>query len=363
MFTVYIEYNKLLEFCRKHDEADPWYAILSKQVNININHSIDDEDFTDENNPVFIFSQMFDVGINDATSYMEEIITDHQKVLMHPCGAYLLNINAEDAKEIQEKYGVLCQSANELSAKPLTFGDFSLTTTGKGPWSWHQRLPVGSLIPSNSLIIVDRYLFASEKGDTLQDSYDNIVDIMEAFMPNKFDSSFHLFIIFDMYSVLDKDIQSILNSPKDRNFTDEERQQAFAKITTQLNKIKSSFVNNHHYPVILEVLSCDKRDKSVYGSTHDRKIISNYFFVTSTHKFKAFRNGRPIVKQKIDLLTLYSKGITDSLSTVPEEAHASDINDFRNVLNEAKNHPTLYAFSQNGNAKTPINKAENRILS
>ena len=128
-----------------------------------------------------------------------------------------------------------------------------------------------------------------------------------------------------------------------------------------INKIKNEYVKKYGYPITLEILSCDRRDKQSYEKTHDRRVISNYFFATASHKLKAFRNGTPLQKQKIDLLTLYAKGLGD-LSDVPEYAHADDIKDLRYVMQESKNHPTLHMYSVNGNVNDSAINAKNRIL-
>ena len=359
MFKVYIDYDKMYDICLEQDESDTWYKILCRQQGININHSVDDDEFYDENNPLLVFSQMKGIEFNDETDYMDAVSTDNSKVLQQPCAAFILNIDSTKATEIQNRFGVLCQSTDDMNARALVIGDETITTISPGTWT--KRLPFGKVLPSNSLILVDRYLFSSENDETLQDSYDNIKDMMEAFMPDSFDAEYHVCVIFDTDHVQDRDIKLLLESEKSKDFTEEERNNAFAKISTQLNKLKNEYVKKHNYPVILEVLSCDRRDKQSYEKTHDRRIISNYFYATASHKLKAFRNGTPIQKQKIDLLTLYAKGLGD-LSDVPEYAHADDIKDLRYVMQESKNHPSLHLYSINGNVNSSVINAKNRIL-
>ena len=56
MFKVFIDYEKIYDICLEQDESDTWYKILCKQQGININHSVDDEEFYDENNPLYLLS-------------------------------------------------------------------------------------------------------------------------------------------------------------------------------------------------------------------------------------------------------------------------------------------------------------------
>lgn len=360
MFKVFIDYDKMRDICLDQNKADTWYKILCKQQSININHSVDNEEFYDENNPLLIFSQMTGVEFNDESSYINEVCEHNEKVLEHPCGAFILKVDDVKAKEITSRFGVLCQSANEMDARPLAIGDVTITTVK--PDSWQKRLPFGKVLPSNSLVIVDRYLFGSENDETLQDSYDNVGDLMEAFMPDSLDTEYHLCIIFDTDHIQDRDIKELIKSDKSKNFTEEEKKKAFGKLSSKLNKIKNDFVRMHNYPVVLEVLSCDRRAGGAYLKTHDRKVISNYFFATATHKLKAFRNGQPLVRQQIDLLSIFGKGLDDSLSDVPQIAHSYDIDDLRYLMREAKNHPKLHNYSVNGNTNISLSEAKNRIL-
>lgn len=363
MFKIYIDYDKMYSICLEQDDSDTWYKILCKQQSININHAVDDEEFYSEDNPLLIFSQMNDIQFNDASSYMNEVIKDNAKVLEQPCGAFILNIDSAKANEIQRRFGVICQSAEENNARLLTIGDINLGMVDtRKTYTWAGRMPLGKEVPSNSLILIDRYLFGSVDDETLQDSYDNIRDIMDAFMPESFDSEYHICIIFDANCIQDRDIKTLLESDKSTYFTNDERKKAFAKISTKVNKIKKDFMDKHGYPITLEILSCGREDKRSYKKIHDRRIISNYFYVTAAHKLKAFRNGRPILKQTINLFSLYAKGLVDHLSDVPEFTHADDIKDFRGIMQEAKDHPILYMYSINGNVNSSVSDAKNRIL-
>ena len=233
MFKIYIDYDRMYNICLEQDDSDTWYKILCKQQCININHAVDDEEFYNEDNPLLLFSQMNGVEFNDASSYINDVINDNTKVLEQPCGAFILNIDSAKASEIQKRFGVICQSTEEKNAKPLTIGDITITTTTPGTWA--KRMPLGKVLPSNTLILIDRYLFGSENDETLQDSYDNILDMMNAFMPETFDSEYHICIIFDTDHIQDRDIKILLESDKSRDFDEEDRKKAFAKISTNIS--------------------------------------------------------------------------------------------------------------------------------
>lgn len=363
MFKVYIDHKKMSDICLEQDEKNKWYQILGAQKEIWINCDTDDDDFNSEDNPLFVFSQMKNIKFHNARDYMDAIPNCANRVLENPCGAFILDIDKDKAQEIQNRFGVICQSVNDMNEKFLTLVDIYKNTETGGSYS--KIFPLGNLLPSNSLILVDRYLFASGTGENLDDAYENILDIMDAFMPINFDDEYHVCIIFNMDTVKDCDVKSLLKSDKSEDFTEDERQKAFEKLSTRINKLKNEYVKKHKYNVSIELLSCDNRDKISYDKTHDRYIISNYYFITATWKLKAFREEKALKNQTFTALSLYAKGIgkpVERQSDIPKCNHSRIISDCQSMFLSAKVHPTLYRYSQNGNAKISINDVKNRLI-
>lgn len=359
MFKVFIDYNIFEDKVLEWDESNTWYQILSRQRSIYVNHNVDAEDFYNPDNPLFVFSQMTNTAFVDESNYISNVLENNEQVLENPCSAFILDIAPQKADEIQKKFGVICQSKDNMKTAELTLDDTTINTSTGG--SWTERVPYGQVLPSNSLIIMDRYLFSSEEGESIDDSYENIIDMINAFTPNYFANEYHICIIFDISRIQDRDIQHLLNSEKSTDFTEDDIKASFCKISTQLNKEKQELVKAKNYNITLEIITVDNRDKDIYKKTHDRKVISNFFYATASHKLKAYRNRNPLVRQKIDVLPLYAKGF-DNVSDIPEETHAEDINDLRFILNESKRHPQLHYYSINGNTNLSIQNAKNRIL-
>lgn len=384
MFKIYIDYDKLYDICLKQgsgksDEYDKWYKVLCKQQVICTNHCIEEEFKSEDkskDNPIFIFSKDENhIKIEDKSDYMNKICEDNSKVLENPCAVFILDISPEKASEIQKKFGVICQSSKEMNIKVLTKYSVPINfIPSKQPnnnlWKSHfefcQKLP----IPSNCLIIVDRYLFSSEYGETVRVSYYNIEQMMEAFMPNSFDSKYHICIIFDATTISEKDselfckeeirkLEEIKTSKTDEEYKKEKFNTVFKKISTKVNKERQKFVKKHNYNVTLELLSCDKRDKQSYAKTHDRMILSNYFYVISSSGFKVFHDGSSnesnsvIKKRKMHFYSLYATELDDDTYSIPVEAHADDIQGVHDIMKEAKEHPTLYMYSINGKITSP----------
>ena len=118
MFTIYIPEDTLKKICIEEMGKEPsdqsiWFKIFCKQSEISVS-SFNESDEWDEDDPLFIFSQSYDVEIPYDTEYIQSIYHDHKQVLKNPCGAYILDISEEDALRIQQQYGVICLSTKSL---------------------------------------------------------------------------------------------------------------------------------------------------------------------------------------------------------------------------------------------------------
>lgn len=343
MFKVYIDYDKMYDICLEQDDSDTWYKILCKQQSINVDCDVEDEEFYDENNPLLIFSQMNGIEFNDASEYMNDVITDNSKVLDQPCGAFILNIDSTKAKEIQSRFGVMCQSAKDMKADFLTMEDIEIEGPNANGATWG-RFPFGALeVPTNSLIIQDRYFFSSDQGENINDTYNNFTEILSTLLPRHFGDVFHVMVIVDGTKIMPRD-----------NVT-------FEKVVDELESRKRQLESLFGYTIALEVLSVPQGSYK-YDKTHNRRIITNYYMIKADHKLKAFRGQKPLADQTLTSKFLYSKGL-NMLSDPPVNKHTSCISDFRDIIRQSqKSSPGYYAYSCNGCHNLSTNDIKNRIL-
>lgn len=348
MFKVYIDYNKMCDICLEQDDSDTWYKILSKQNSINVDCNVEDDDFYDENNPLLIFSQMNDIKFNDASGYMNDVIADNSKVLEQPCGAFILNIDSTKANEIQSRFGVICQSVDEMSTGLLTMEDIEIDGPNANGATWG-RFPFGALgVPTNTLIIQDRYFFKSDQGENINNTYNNFVDILSTLLPRHFDDVFHVMVIVGAK----KDGTAFI-MPRDKV--------TFENVVDELEKRKKQIESQFGYTITLEVLSIPEGSYK-YDKTHNRRIITNYYMIKTEWKLKAFRGKDPLADQTLTSKFLYSKGL-NMLSDPPVNKHTSWISDFRDIIKESKKSlPGYYVYSCDGKHNLSTNDIKNRIL-
>lgn len=346
MFKVYIDYDKMYDICLEQDVSDMWYKILCKQQGININHSVDDDEFYDENNPLLVFSQMNGIVFNDESSYMNDIPNNNSRVLEQPCGFFVIPIDSTLANSIQSDYGVICRSSmDKVASVPLTIDDIDVDGPNANGSTWG-RFPFGLLgVPTNTIIIQDRYFFKSDNGESINDTYENFTSILSTLLPRTFHGTFHVMIIVDA---------SGDGINRRDNVT-------FENIVDELEIRKNALVAQFGYTILLEVLSVPSGSYK-YEKTHNRRIITNYYMIKADHKLKAFRGQTPLADQTLTSKFLYSKGL-DGLSDPPVNKHTSWIQNFRDIVTQSKRSlPGYYLYSCDGNHGLSTNDIKNRIL-
>ncbi len=366
MFRVYMTKDKLVDvFIDESDALDNhsnWFKVLSAQPEISLDEYEEGEE-ENMDNPLFVirknnanlhFAQ--DDAINEITN------GDYEQVLEHnPCGAYILDVSPEVAKSIQDGYGVICEStSSQLKETFLITPDFPIDRAKNGK-TW-ERFPVKK-VPSNTLIIQDRFFCRSDRGESIQDTYDNFEKIIRALLPMSFSSTYHLIVIFDDTRIEARD--SVM----------------FNDIAERFNDLKNLLENERGYSILLEVLSVPDHSYN-YDLTHNRRILSNYYWIEAPHKLKAFRGVTNLSNQTLTCKFLYmtlnmpfnflnEEEIPDS----HEENHDKWINDFKGLVvasrfsgqyspynSNRRFPPVVYDFSVNGMPEPP-SKIKNRILS
>lgn len=291
MFTLYTTEDKLTELCL---EGAEWYDIIRNQRTIIVCNNSDDEEW-DLTNKTLMALHRAGTSIDVDNELVSEIKEDNSKVLELVNPAYILDFKEEDAKAIQEKYGVIFLPTQNTPKPILAKRGWDIDTTDDSkPNTWEYFLK-GNKVPFNSLVIVDRYFFSSQTGETFEDSLFNLRAILNTLLPSKAMHKFTVSIIFD-------------ESKSDFEMQD---------LATKVNKVKKSIIGKT--PFTLELISIDS-NCYMYEETHDRFIISNYFVINATHKIKAFNaNKDSLCGQKLFFDYLYSKGIEeDDISSTPE---------------------------------------------
>lgn len=277
------------------------------------------------------------------SAYILNIAEHPETVLQHPSSLFILNIPIIEAERIQKSFGVMCLSGEAMNISPLIdVNDIHISNEreklGKG---WDSVLDSVETLPSNALLLCDRYLFAFRHPNA-GDGIANIYDILDELLPRKFlGGDYHVTVVFD-------------NMAKHTTYT-------FDDIATQLNKLKQQL--NRDYPIMMEVLGITP-DCSIYNKLHSRLIISNYYLVEAGHKLAAFNHDKGTARQTLLPLALFTESSLNGTSTPPLKAieqTLETLRDFSKSLPKLTDH-TTYFYAVNGQRMEKCLGIRNRLI-
>ena len=179
MFTLYTTEDKLTELCLDGEE---WFNIIRNQPTIYVCNESDNDEW-DVTNATLMALHRSGTSIEVDNELLEEIKEDNSKVLELVNPAYILDFKAEEAKSIEEKYGVIFLPTSNTPRPVLAKRGWDIDTADNSkPNTWDFFLK-GNKVNFNSLVIVDRYFFSSQTGETFEDSLFNLRMILNALLP------------------------------------------------------------------------------------------------------------------------------------------------------------------------------------
>ena len=273
----------------------------------------------------------------------ERYRTHPEEVLKNPSALHILDMTHTEALAIQKTYGVMCMSSDCPDISPLIdVNDIHISNErerlGHG---WDSVLDSVEKLPSNALLLTDRYLFAFRSPDA-GDGLSNIHDILNELLPQQFSGGdYHVTVVFDDMS-------------KHKSYT-------FDEIATKLNRIKTQL--HRDYPIMMEVLGVTP-DSSIYNKLHNRLIISNYYLVEAGHKLAAFNHDKGTARQTLLPMTLFTESSLDGTSTPPLKAidqTLSSLRDFSKSLSRLTDH-SVYLYAVNGQRMEKCLGIRNRLI-
>lgn len=201
MFKVFISATSLEKLCvdeMAKDEKDQseWFLILSKQKAIYVDKDIYADIEADD--PLFIFSESYQISFKEADFDFNDS-KNQEAILNHSDSAFLLDLDEVTVSNLQQKLGVICQSTNDLRDCVLATPSTTLSLiTGEKKHSWKELFQSVSRVPSNSLVIIDRYVFGFQKPNHgYLEGIENIKSIIQNVLPKDLNAPYHILLIVD----------------------------------------------------------------------------------------------------------------------------------------------------------------------
>lgn len=303
---------------------------------------------TEEQKAVLMRSFLYKLLKQQPVQILTEADTDRikskpEEVLKNPSALYILNMPHSEALSIQKTFGVMCLSGDCPNISPLIdINDIHISNEhvklGRG---WDTVLDSVEMLPSNALILTDRYLFAFRHPNA-GDGIANIHSILNELLPLQFlGGDYHVSIVFD-------------NLAKHTSYS-------FNDISLQLEEVKQQL--NRDYPITMEVLGITP-NCSIYNKLHNRLIISNYYLVEAGHKLAAFNKNVGTARQLLLPLALFTESSLNGNSTPPLDAvnqTLTTLRAFSKSLSQLSNH-SVYQYAVNGKRMEKCLSIRNRLL-
>ncbi len=313
------------------EDQDIWFKIFSKQKYIYV-ASDDDHEYVSKEEPLFYLSDSYGVEIRYETKYINGIANNHDLVCQYPNGIFLLNIDEADAEQIQQDYGVICQSVDNLDSEALNDPNLSFSPNmGQEGYTWKKILSrINSKhYPSNHLTIIDRYLFSGS--EYFDSALQNVYEIVNAMLPtHKLKRNYKLTLFIGEQEDAKSVPLELIN-------------QGICEMLPLMMR---------PYGIDFELFFL-YHQSPLYKSTHNRRILTNYTITTIEHMTDAFKDGISKCQQTIHVHGLYSTASLDGLCDAPYKMHDDLTEDICDYIGK-----WVYNTSKNNNKKRYRKKME-----
>ena len=266
-----------------------------------------------------------------------------ENVLKNPAALYILDITYTEALAIQRNYGVICLSGETPDISPLIDINDIHRSENRKPLGrgWDSVLDSIEKLPSNALILIDRYLFA-ERNAAYGNGFDNVKAILNELLPRELATKYHVTIIY----------------AKD----DDGETYTFQEVATRLNEISKDM--GRPYEIIMEVIRITEQCSPMYYDFHDRFILSNYYCVEASHQLAAFNKNVATARQTIIPWALFTESSLNGISTAPLEAitqATATLRTFPKSLPHLTDH-SIYSYAVNGKVMEKCLSIRNRLI-
>lgn len=319
MFKVYISesvYNKIISTEEKRATAghSRLYKLLKQQ-------------------PVQLLKEA------DSKRYQEK----PENVLKNPSALYILDITPAKALAIQHSFGVMCLSSEAPDISALIDINDEHTTEKRVPLrkGWDTVLDSVEHLPSNAVILTDRYLFKTTNA-VYGNGFDNIRSILTELLPEELNTKYHVTVIFDR-----NEIDPLYN---------------FNTIAKRLNTIVHEF--QKPYEIVTEVLGLSE-GKDIYYRFHNRRIVSNYFVVKMDYTLAAFNKTEGTSEQTIIPQVLFTEDSLNKNSSAPLlslQQITKALRSFSQSLSSPSMDHNSYSYAINGQRKEQCLTITNRLI-
>lgn len=341
MINVYISNSIYKDIDTKIDKDSSLYKIVtSKDSDVYLDLS--DEDF--EKRGVTMYESADDRRVKPRKVVFDLLLGEHEIGAGLSRAIFILSsdvLTDKKAKTIMYKYGVICCTPDNQEMLDLLFYRDSIFLKPGSQFNWSIFLKKISKLPCNSLIITDRFFMREDWWGTIkidkqtkkpiinkygypiyENQFDNIKEIVNGYC--------HEFSVKELKILL---FYAPDTNKENENDTNKEKKTFVICATKIANKIKDKdfFPQLKREKIVIEFYYIkekgDDKQKDLYRSLHNRRIISNYSVMSTDYSFGSIKGG---FEQRAQTPTI--RGVFSFPSSVIEQDYYIDA--ICNALND-----------------------------
>lgn len=358
-----------------YDET--WYEIIKRRNHVRISGEMPiDPKKVIKDDPKDAWETLVrdSINIESNSKFVHETMDLPCLTLQHPNDIYIYPTSRQVAENIRQSYGTFVLSTSAKSSKNLK-RHWAKESSAKSAYSWKEfldRFHVGEEIPSNSLIIIDRYLFSPNEGMDYRNGIRNLYAILDELLPKTFSAEYQILMIFDD--------TKFATQNKEKQLKKEGRFKEFneGKLKEVVKAIQHIKQRIRPYIPTIEILTINSEaGHEIYSETHDRRIISSYFSIKATRGFSAFlpeeSSKYEIIytgpnyatwKQQLDFDSIYANidNEDQDQTSLPIHSNENTISEIKKYISGLKGDEKGFKYIYNGNYRCHISELRNRLL-
>ncbi len=219
----------------------------------------------------------------------------------------------DETVKIEKELGIFCQLSSDVEDRRLCAPTIShavdINDNRDNDWTaFFKRFP---LLPSNSVVISDRYFFADkykddQTGREISYAIENVEKLLDCIVDSEYQNEYNVLIFFDYET---------LGNPSHSEDYKKNRMQNILKDLHTYARKKAFHNGLEPIRINFELVSVapEAGQRSI---THDRVFASDYYTIDATHAISAFSKGKVLVSQLLRYSSLFSSIGADKKSDI-----------------------------------------------
>ena len=219
----------------------------------------------------------------------------------------------DDAVRIEKELGVFCQLNSDVGDQRLCVPTIShavdINDVQNNDWTdFFKRFPS---LPSNSVVISDRYFFAEKYMDDqtrreISYGVENVKKMLDCIVDSEYQNEYNVLIFFDYETLGNASNSEDYKKNRMQNILKDLH--AYARKKALHNGLEPIRVN---FELVSVAPGAGQR-----SITHDRVFASDYYTIDATHAISAFSKGKVLVSQLLRYSALFSSFGADKKSDI-----------------------------------------------